>query len=556
MVRAGGSRVATVVMLDIVRSTRVAAEIGDEQWRTVLRRFRSTVRRGLRRFAGHEEDTAGDGFFTTFERPVDALAFAVDVARDVQALGLDVRGAIHTADVGATEDGRPGGLGVHVAARLLSLAPPAEVFCTSTVRDLVLGSGYAFEDAGTHRLRDVPGEWPVVRLAGTPAPLESEVALARLVAVRPESSPGVRRSVMAVAIAAGLVVLAVVAAVGLSGSPTPAAARPALLRIDPSSDHITRTVGIERHDENVVVGAADGVLWQRAGDTLVARRASDGGDAFAIPVDGEQLLRLPAFGFGAAWTIEERSAFTSHPELVVTRYDERSGDSNDVVIEAPSLPYHPFAQSGNQTQYGMAFGAFVAGPTGLWFLSGGNTRLYHIDPTTLRVRSWETGAWSNGDVGPTQILAAGRVVWICAPWENQIRAFDVSQGRILGIPRAAPNGACPIAASTDGHHVWLLDRSHAVVTAVDGDTGSVVGSWGIGPSAGSGNGFDLPAYGFDALWLPAGRSVYRFDLQTGRTSTIAMPAGVNASSVAIDDVAKSVWVGNCDPSSCTWMPRR
>ena len=157
-------RLATVLFLDIVGSTALATELGDARWRELLTRFRRTVRTELKRLGGREQDTAGDGFFATFGEPAQALRAAAEIAVAVQRLGIDVRTGIHTGECEEI-DGKLGGIAVHVGARVMSLAGPAEVLVTSTVRDLVAGSGFGFEPLGEHVLKGVQGEWRLYAVA-------------------------------------------------------------------------------------------------------------------------------------------------------------------------------------------------------------------------------------------------------------------------------------------------------------------------------------------------------------------------------------------------------
>jgi class 3 adenylate cyclase len=150
-------RLATVLFLDIVGSTALAGELGDARWRELLTRFRRTVRTEVKRLGGREQDTAGDGFFATFGEPAQALHAAASIANAVQQLGIDVRTGVHTGEC-ELEEGRLRGVAVHVGARLASLARPGEVLVSSTVRDVVAGSGLRFVDRGLHELRGVPGQ--------------------------------------------------------------------------------------------------------------------------------------------------------------------------------------------------------------------------------------------------------------------------------------------------------------------------------------------------------------------------------------------------------------
>ena len=119
-------RLTTVLFLDIVGSTRIAAEVGDRRWPDLLGRFRAVVRAQLKRFGGREEDTTGDGLVATFGRPIDAVHAAVAVASAVHDVGLDVRSGLHTGEV-ETLDGKLAGLGVHLAARVMSLPTSSRV---------------------------------------------------------------------------------------------------------------------------------------------------------------------------------------------------------------------------------------------------------------------------------------------------------------------------------------------------------------------------------------------------------------------------------------------
>ena len=154
----GGRVLATVLFLDIVSSTNLAAKLGDREWSELLEAQREVVRRELKRFRGVEIDTAGDGFFATFDGPARAVRCA-DVIRDaVRALGIEVRAGLHTGEFEERTEG-PAGLAVHIGSRVLAKAAPGEVLVSSTVKDLAVGSNLAFEDRGLHALKGVPDEW-------------------------------------------------------------------------------------------------------------------------------------------------------------------------------------------------------------------------------------------------------------------------------------------------------------------------------------------------------------------------------------------------------------
>jgi len=149
---------ATVLFTDIVDATRRAAEIGDRRWRDVLQAHHTAVRTELGRFRGREIDTAGDGFLASFDGPARTVRAGCSIAESVRRLGIEVRAGVHTGECEVMGD-KLGGIAVHIGARVAALAHGSEVLVSSTVKDLVAGSGLRFEDRGTHALKGVPGEW-------------------------------------------------------------------------------------------------------------------------------------------------------------------------------------------------------------------------------------------------------------------------------------------------------------------------------------------------------------------------------------------------------------
>ena len=140
---------ATVLFIDVVASTEAIVASGDRRWRDLLERHRAMVRSLLARYRGTEVDTAGDGFFATFDGPARAIRCARAIAVETAALGIEVRAGVHTGEV-EVADGKVAGIAVHIGARVGAVAGPSEVLVSQTVRDLVAGSGLAFEDRGEH----------------------------------------------------------------------------------------------------------------------------------------------------------------------------------------------------------------------------------------------------------------------------------------------------------------------------------------------------------------------------------------------------------------------
>jgi class 3 adenylate cyclase/pimeloyl-ACP methyl ester carboxylesterase len=155
---------ATVLFTDIVDSTRRAAEMGDRDWHALLDAHDAVVRSQLSRFRGREVNTSGDGFLAMFDGPQRAIRCAMAIRDAVQALGIQVRAGLHTGECEIRGDDI-GGIAVHIGARVSALAGANDVLVTSTLCDLVIGSGLEFEERGAHKLKGVPGEWRLLAVA-------------------------------------------------------------------------------------------------------------------------------------------------------------------------------------------------------------------------------------------------------------------------------------------------------------------------------------------------------------------------------------------------------
>ena len=155
---------ATVLFTDIVDSTRRAAEMGDRDWHALLDAHDAVVRSQLARFRGREVSTSGDSFLAMFDGPQRAIRCAMAIRDTVQALGIEVRAGLHTGECEVRGDDI-GGIAVHIGARVSALAGPNDVLVSSTLRDLVIGSGLEFDKRGAHELKGVPGDWHLFAVA-------------------------------------------------------------------------------------------------------------------------------------------------------------------------------------------------------------------------------------------------------------------------------------------------------------------------------------------------------------------------------------------------------
>jgi len=149
---------ATVLFTDIVESTNRAIELGDRRWRELLERHNALVRRELLRYRGREVAQTGDGFLAGFDGPARAIRCAQAIVEGVHDLGLTIRAGLHAGECEVTA-GNLSGIAVHTAARVVAKADADEVLVSSTVRDLVAGSGITFSERGVHELKGLPGQW-------------------------------------------------------------------------------------------------------------------------------------------------------------------------------------------------------------------------------------------------------------------------------------------------------------------------------------------------------------------------------------------------------------
>jgi class 3 adenylate cyclase/streptogramin lyase len=508
---------ATVLFLDIVGSTALASELGDARWRELLTRFRRLVREELKRHGGREQDTAGDGFFAAFEEPARALACAAAIVVAVQQLGVDVRAGVHTGECEEI-DGKLGGIAAHIGSRIMALAGPAEVLTTGTVMDLVAGSRATFEDRGVRELKGVEGSRQVFSLRAVetrlPDPLSPDEAAERLALIPAAAS---RRPIRLVLAAAALVVGAAVAVPLLAfGGATEAKPQTAidLIRINGHTGRVKDVSHDALNRENWNnLDSGGGTLWQYITQKhkLLARDGRSGRIDYSFPIDIECRCQV-ALGFGSIWLLGNgmiHGNFTG----TLSRVDDASGRVvKRIALSAPTTD-----------------GTVAIGNGAAWvLLSGGE--LLRIDPITNRItRTYQTHA-----IETTTLVPLAGFDWVCECQNNEILRFDprTGRGKTFSIPTHA--FLVGIQSST----LWLLDPGGSTLTAYDPRTGRPGTVLGLG-------GDPIEAVvAFGSMWAAAGHIVDRVDLKTKARSTIAMPKGVWAGSIAADSASGTIWVGN------------
>jgi len=519
-------RLMTVLFLDVVGSTALADELGDARWRVVLTSFRAAVRRELKRHGGREQGTEGDSFFATFAEPVQALRGAASIAAAVQDIGLDVRSGVHTGEVEEV-DGTLGGIAVHIGARVTALAGPAEVMVTSTVKELVAGSGAAFDDAGEHELKGVEGLWHTHRLRSIdvelPPPLTPEVAAERLAGLAPRTRRG--RGMLVAAAAVVLVVALAGGYFAVRGSSTPAG-EITLLQLDPRTGDVVRTLRDGRLGCpcGANLFAISGTLWERSGvdgGVIVVRDMKTGRlqRATRAPMDAVD----GAVGFGSIWLLRSTVVLKGASGTLINavqRLDELSGrPTARIRLKGP-----------------VERGTIAIGNGAVWVLQPDAT-LVRIDPATNKV----TGRFATNAVETTILLPTGGYEWICECVNHEVLRYDARTrtGRTFHFDEQ-PWHLVEIKTSR-GSTLWLMDEQGATLTEIDPRTGKPKQPLGL-------NGHPAEAVQLgDSIWVAAGTVVDRIRLP-GRTRTsIPLPKGMNATGIAADPATGRLWINNSYP---------
>ncbi len=518
MPRAGPSRrLATILFLDAVDSTRIAAELGDERWKRLLGRFRAVVRVELKRHGGHEEDTAGDGFFATFAQPAQAVRAAVSIARAVQALGIDLRCGLHFGEC-ETIEGHLGGIAVHIGSRIMALGGPAEVLVSATVRDLIVGTQVTLEDAGSHELKGVPGAWQVWRLVSLdgsplPSPVDAEQAPALRTGEAAATSRVPRR-----AATAGLALLGVAVVVGVIAFVTGrllGAPAVNLVKLDPAKNAIALKLHDDYGDEHLpgVLWAVNGALWQgtnKGFDGFVRRDVGTGNVVDKIPLNKEP--SAVTFGFGSIW-LSGLSAPGS-----IDRWDAVSGRPQKVISVDADIR------------------SMDAGSDAIWVL-GETGELFKVDPVTNAV----AGTYDTQTMSPGVVVAIGDHMWVCDCDFHRIVEFDPGSDTLLRTLTFPQSGYLVGLTDTAGATaLWLLDPEASTLTPIDAKSGTAGQPIGIGAN------LHTAVVGFGSVWVAAGDKVLRVQGDGPKvTARIVMPSGFSAGSIAVDPETGSLWVADC-----------
>ena len=514
--RASGSGLGAVLFTDIVGSTAIAAEMGNTRWVELVARHHRIVRRQIGRVGGREIDTAGDGFFVTFERPADAIRCAVAATEAVRELGIEIRAGVSFGEL-ETAGRKPGGLVVNTAARVMSVGGPGEVLVPASVREIVSGGGITFAEHGTHRLKGLDGEFRLSSVTGVDGaevapPLEEEQAAARRRDIFPA---GARRTARIAGLAAS--VLAIGALVWLllgrdTSEPLvipPGPPSSAMVMIDPESGHVGTSVPIggadnryldalEFLDHPMVVG--EGGVWLLRPPRLLhidPLHEDVRSDAIHVGVGTSQTV---AARFGSIWVLTDRTVYRVHP-------------GTDEIEPFLVLPL----ASGIGT-YALAIDDQI------WVGDSDGT-IVRIDPSTEARQQAETGL----NVGKMALTDNG--LWVADILRGEVARVD--RDRLRPTTDLIEIGGVIDQMTGVGDDLWILDTGVGVVTRVN-TVSHATRTTRVGDDP-----TDM-AIGLGAVWVgDEDGSLYRVDITTLDVEQLSIGAEVLA--VGVDDRTDTVW---------------
>jgi class 3 adenylate cyclase len=516
--RTSGRGLGAVLFTDIVGSTVVAAEMGNTRWSELVSRHHRLIRREIRRFGGREQDTAGDGFFVAFERPVDAIRCAVAAANAVRELGIEIRAGVSFGQLEMVE-GKAGGLIVNTAARVMSVAGPGEVLVPAATKDLLPGAGISFSDHGVHRLKGIEGEVRLFAVKDVDGlelaePLDVEEAAERRRVIVPATR---RRAGLAAGALAAVVVAVVVGiwALARDDATPPGDASRFVVELDPATGAERKRVAYPAPGRPMISSfgtsmvAGQGGVWiedtTAYAPTVVSVDARNGEVRPVIVRTGSGSFSLSlATGFDAVWVSTDQ-LIKINPATLAHR----------VVLRVPL----PIGGSGGSS--------LAIDGKHLWIGTTGGL-LLRIDPS-----GEITGERRVAD--SIQLVAASADgVWVVDQFAGAVVRIDTESLRTVGDP--VPFTGSIDAIAVMGDHVWVLDFGTGLLTRISIQQNRVVGQVSVPARPTS------LAAGLGAIWVShADGTITKVDPITVRASGLTQLGG-EPRAIATDAARGSVWV--------------
>ncbi len=433
-------RLATVFFTDMVGSTELAARLGDRRWRLLLSTYHRSVRRALRKNGGREVDNAGDGFFAVFDQPARAIACACELTDTLHTSGIEVRTGVHMGEVERVGP-KFGGIAVHIGSRVIGIAKPGDVLVSSTVRDVVSGADYTFDDAGVHSLKGVPGEWRLYHVSWPGArPLDDE-ALRPWEAAPPSAGSRLLRHYWPVAAGVAAAVIALVVVLIVLRSQRPPAIIPSantVAQIDESGGTFSADVPVGNHPSGVAIGG--GAVWviNAADGTLTRIDIGSGQAAPAKALDGSPTGI--AFGDGSAWVSVGSSG-------TIFRFDGGTGQ---------------LLRQINDVGTGIAGAAF--GANALWVANKLDDTIVRIDPVTNGV-----AARIPVGKGPEAVAVDGSTVWAANTVDHTLTRIDAASNVPRGVIALTSE---PDALAVGGGSIWIASTAANTVERLNAASGT------------------------------------------------------------------------------------
>jgi class 3 adenylate cyclase/streptogramin lyase len=506
---ASRTSLVTVMFTDIVNSTDIAGEMGDRRWRELIARHHRIVRSELRRFGGREIDTAGDGFFAAFDRPAEAVRCACSIVQAVRTLGIEVRAGVHVGEAEVMGKGLSG-MAVHTGARIAALGGPGEVLVSGTLRDLVPGATFGFDDRGVRQLkgvREAPRVLAVTEVDETPVapPVDGHEAAARRRAIA--APPAYRRRPVWIAALAITVLLvgAVALVAAIRDEPTREAAvtTDALAVVDPTTRQVRETVPVPPAYpityESAQVAVGEGGVWVMTG-TCVCHLDPELGRVSQADIRTPNQMAL---GHRAVWA--------ATLDNLVIAIDPADLETSDPIEVADRQVFHT---------------SITTTTDAVWIAF--SNELARIDPVTEVVS--EPIDLSHG---ADDIVGVGNDVWVVDQLARRLYRYE-SNGEAVQPAVQLQVTPDDVVAGPDGA-LWVLNRSGGTVTRVDPESGPDQPiRVGADPS-------DL-AVGPDAVWVAdrEGRTIQRIDPTLGQPDDpIRLPGPVAA--IGVDPTNGEVW---------------
>lgn len=454
------SAVVTVLFADIVSSTEIAEEMGNQRWRELLSRFHALARKEVSHFGGHEVDTAGDGFLATFPRPADALRCACALVEAVRALGIEVRAGAHAGEVQVAR-GKVSGVAVHIGARVMAAAGPGQVIASRTVRELATGTGFEFDDLGERALKGVAEPWALFSVVAAdsrplspPAPADAARALRDR--IQPQhiraSRPLALGALVIAALGIGLAVVLASGGSGARGTRTPsptgipkiAVSINSVLRMNATTSTVTKDIVVGKAPG--AVAFSGGLLWVvNTGDSTISRIDPQTNEVISTQGGLTGPCDLAADPGGGVWVTN----CLARPFVVA--HLSKAGDI-DQTIDVPDVPAGAafgagdlwvalLPQSGADRAIGT--GAPVDHPPGT---------ILRIDPASGRVlhsfrvgRGAEYLAFDEGAVG-------GGALWVGNADDGTVSKIDAQTNL---VEATIPLGGGNYWVAVGGGFVWV-----------------------------------------------------------------------------------------------------